>query len=55
VAAIRSKAGEACDLDQASVVTDQETGPSEVRCQPEGTVEPPSEHVLGFRRAVGEE
>jgi hypothetical protein len=43
------------DLDQMSVAINQEVGPSEMRCQPEGAVEPLGEHAFGFRSLVGKE
>jgi hypothetical protein len=43
------------ELDHISVAIDQETGPAEMRCQPEGAVEPLGEHAFGFRKLVGKE
>jgi hypothetical protein len=54
-ATTRVPAGRSRDLDQISVAINQETGPAEMRCQPEGAVEPLSEHAFGFRRLVSEE
>jgi hypothetical protein len=47
--------GRGRDLDQISVAINQETGPAEMGCQPEGAVEPLGEHAFGFRRLVSEE
>jgi hypothetical protein len=47
-ATTRALAGRGRDLDQISVAIDQETGPAEMRCQPEGAVEPLGEHAFGF-------
>jgi hypothetical protein len=38
-ATTRVLAGRSRDLDQISVAINQETGPAEMRCQPEGAVE----------------
>ena len=54
-ATTRVLAGRGRDLDQISVAINQETGPAEMRCQPEGAVEPLGEHAFGFRRLVSEE
>jgi hypothetical protein len=54
-ATTRALAGRGRDLDQISVAINQETGPAEMRCQPEGAVEPLGEHAFGFRRLVSEE
>jgi hypothetical protein len=54
-ATTRSLAGRGRDLDQISVSIDQETGLAEMRCQPEGAVEPLGEHAFGFRRLVSKE
>jgi hypothetical protein len=43
------------DLDQISVAANQESGPAEMRCQPEGALEPLGEHAIGFRGPVGKE
>ena len=51
-ATTRALAGRGRDLDQISVAIKQETGPAEMRCQPEGAVEPLGEHAFGFRRLV---
>jgi hypothetical protein len=54
-ATTRVLAGRSRDLDQISVAINEETGPAEVRCQPEGAVEPLGEHAFGFRRFVSKE
>jgi hypothetical protein len=43
------------DGGQILVAINQETGPAEMRCQPEGAVEPLGEHAFGFRRLVSDE
>jgi hypothetical protein len=54
-ATTRALTGRGRDLDQISVAKKQETGPAEMRCQPEGAVEPLGEHAFGFRRLVSKE
>ena len=54
-ATTRVLAGRGRDLDKILVAINQETGPAEMRCQPEGAVEPLGEHAFGFRRLVSEE
>ena len=54
-ATTRILAGRGRDFNQISVAIYQETGPAEMRCQPEGAVEPLGEHAFGFRGLVGKE
>jgi hypothetical protein len=54
-ATTRALAGRGRDLDKISVAINHETGPAEMRCQPEGAVEQLGEHAFGFRRLVSEE
>jgi hypothetical protein len=54
-ATIRVLAGSGRDLDQISVTIIQDTGPAEMRCQPEGAIEPLGENAFGFRRLVGKD
>jgi hypothetical protein len=54
-ATTRALAGRGKNLDQISVAIDHETGPAEVRCQPEGAAEPLGGHAFGFQRLVGKE
>jgi hypothetical protein len=54
-ATTRVLAGRGRDLDQISVAINQETGPTEMRCQPEGALEPLGEHAFGFRRLFSKE
>ena len=54
-ATTRILAGRGRDLNQISVAINQETGPAEMRRQPEGAVEPLGDHAFGFRRLVSEE
>jgi hypothetical protein len=44
-ATTRDLAGRGRDLDQISAAINQETGPAEMRCQPEGAVEPLGKHA----------
>jgi hypothetical protein len=50
-ATTRVLAGRGRDLDQNSVAINQETCPAEMRCQPEGAVEPPDETCLWLPKA----
>ena len=45
-ATTRVLTGRGRDLYQISVAIDQETGPAEMRCQPEGAIEPPVGHAF---------
>jgi hypothetical protein len=55
VAATRALAGRGRDLDQISVAIDQETGPAEMCCQPEGAAGPLGEHAFGCQRLVSKD
>jgi hypothetical protein len=54
-ATTRVLAGRGRDLDQISVAINQETGPAEMRIQPEGAIEPLGVHAFGFRRLISKE
>ena len=47
-ATTRALASRGRDLDHISLAIDQEAGPAEIRCRPEGAVEPLGEHASGF-------
>jgi hypothetical protein len=49
-ATTRLLAGRGRDLDKISVAINQETGPAEMRCQPEGAVEPLGEHAFPLKK-----
>jgi hypothetical protein len=54
-ATTRVLAGRGKDFDKILVAINKETGLAEMRCQPEGAVEPLGEHAFGFRRLVSKE